>query len=115
MIIKLPIRPLSVNAAWCGRRFKSKAYRAFEKEISVLLLPYKEKITGYCAVLYRFHLKNWKKTDGDNCVKTVQDFIVKRGIIEDDRFIMRYVIEKVPSDRDFVEVEIEPINYEETR
>ena len=31
--IKVEIKPLSVNAAWQGRRFKTEAYKKYEKEV----------------------------------------------------------------------------------
>lgn len=106
MIITLDIKPLSVNAAWQGRRFKSKEYKRYEREIVPLLLRYKDKKKGLCWISYRFFLTNWKMTDADNLVKVTQDFLVKCGIIEDDRKIMKYTIEKIPSDRNYIQIEI---------
>lgn len=33
----IPLKPLSVNAAWQGRRFKTKAYLQYEKDLFFLL------------------------------------------------------------------------------
>jgi Holliday junction resolvase RusA-like endonuclease len=49
---------------------------------------------------------NCKRTDGDNLVKILTDCIVQKGLIEDDRKIMRYVIEKYAAKEDRIEVEI---------
>lgn len=105
MIIKLPIKPLSVNAAWQGRRFKTKECNQYCKSL-LTLLPKNCKICGYIEMRYKFFLKNWKMTDGDNLVKVLTDVIVKAGIIEDDRKILRYVIEKYPADTDSIEIDI---------
>lgn len=72
-----------------------------------MCLPRNQKICGYVQITYRFFLKNWKITDGGNLEKCLTDIIVKAGLIDDDRFIMRYVIEKYPANDDHVEVEIE--------
>lgn len=131
--ICIPMKPLSVNAAWQGRRFKSKLYKRYEAEIAYFLTAPrgegfgteehmavwiktrfnpkdKERtrfgIEGLVEINYIFHLKNWKMTDCDNLVKCLQDLIVDHGYIQDDRLIMRYVIEKIPSMVNGVEVKI---------
>lgn len=106
MIRTILIKPLSVNAAFQGRRFKTKECNAYCKEVALALIPYTEQYKGLVEVRYYFYLKNWKKTDGDNLVKVLQDCIVKRGMIEDDSKIMRYVIEKIPSGIDSINFEI---------
>ena len=110
MKIKLDIRPLSINQAWQGRRYKTKKYTQYCQDVSYLLGKYNQTtINDYCEITYKFYLKNWKMTDGDNCVKCLQDILVKKQVIKDDRFIMRYVIEKIPSEKDYIEIEINNI------
>ena len=104
MRLSLPIKPLSINAAFQGRRFKTKEHNQYCKDV-LTLLPKNQKIHGYVELRYRFYLKNWKMTDGDNLVKCLTDIIVKAEMIDDDRFIMRYVIEKFPGD-DRIEIDI---------
>jgi len=71
------------------------------------MLPNQKKvISEYYEVHFRFYLKNFKMTDEDNLVKTLQDCIVKKGIISDDRRIIKHVIEKFPSETDYIEYEI---------
>lgn len=97
MIFTLPVKALSINQAFQGRRFKTNACKQYDNEVSMCLMPFrKNTIKGYVSIHYKFYLKNWKMTDGDNLVKVVQDNIVKSGIIEDDRKILKYVIEKFP-------------------
>jgi Holliday junction resolvase RusA-like endonuclease len=108
--ITLEIRPLSVNAAWQGRRFKTKAYKAYEGSISLLMKGQRfEPISGPCVAFYTFYLKSILRSDGDNLIKCVQDCMVKNGVIQDDRYIMRYEIQKVKSDIEKIEIEYKPI------
>ena len=107
-LLLLPVKPLSVNAAWQGRRFKTKAYKQYCQEIAVHLPKNVVKIGGLVDVKYRFFLRNWKLTDGDNLVKCLQDILVSNGFIDDDRYIMRFTVEKYPSKIDRIEVEIDP-------
>jgi len=103
-------RPLSVNEAWQGRRYKSPEYEAYESEVGYLLPKHTRPapIEGKLEVRYRFHFKNHKARDWDNPVKPLQDVLVKLGIILDDRYIYRATVEKIPSSEDFVEIEILP-------
>ena len=68
------------------------------------------KVDGeYFAVTFKFHLKNFAMTDEDNLVKLLQDCMVKKGMIKDDRRIVRHILEKYPSDIDRIEWEILPV------
>ncbi len=60
--------PLSVNAAWQGRRYKTKAYQAYEMEVFALIPSHLRgaAIEGLVQIEYRFHLKHHKTTDYDN-------------------------------------------------
>jgi Holliday junction resolvase RusA-like endonuclease len=103
--IKIPIKPLSINAAFQGRRFKTRKCKQYEKDISYYL-PKNKKISGNVVIQYRFYLKYFKTTDIDNLIKILQDCLVQHGIIDDDRFIVAYVVNKHPSDRDGIEIDI---------
>lgn len=111
MKITLDTRPLSVNQAWQGRRYKTKAYKQYERDIS-FLIPGKYKhnpLSGKLKVSYRWHLTHHATTDFDNPIKPIQDILQKNGVIEDDRFIYEANIEKIPSDENYVEIEIEKL------
>jgi len=90
--MKINIKPLSVNKAWCGRRFKTNDYKNFEFEL-LLLLPNEYKIPDGKLEL---HL-NWgfssPLSDYDNPIKLVQDILQKKYHF-DDRRIFRGIIEK---------------------
>lgn len=107
--LKLNCHPLSVNQAWNGRRFKTDDYKSYEIEVSTLLQPYKNKIEyfdGLVEIKYKWYLKYHKTTDYDNPIKPIQDILVKNKIIKDDRFIYKATIEKIPSEKDKIEIEI---------
>lgn len=101
----LPFKALSVNKAWRGgARYRTKDYIQFEKDLGHVL-P-KEKVEGDVEVHYKFHLKNYSRTDTSNLIKCLEDIIVKTGLIEDDRKVIYLTARKVKSEVDFIEVEI---------
>lgn len=110
-MIRLECSPLSVNKVWQGRRFKTDDYTSYEIEVSALL-PYDIKnsaIDGLVEVTYRFYLKHHATTDYDNLLKPLQDILCKNGVLKDDRFIYRAVVEKYPCKTgDSIEIEIQP-------
>lgn len=116
MIIKLPIKPISVNAAFQGRRFKTKICKKFDTTVQLMIrgsegyIRMTRPIKGPYFVRYLFSLKNATRTDADNLIKVVQDNLVKTGIITDDRHIYSYLVEKVPADTDSIEIEILPLD-----
>ena len=105
MKIVMPLKPLSINVAFQGRRFKTKVYKDFENDF-FLLAPKKKMIKGDIEIEYKFYLKNCKMSDYDNQIKCCQDLIVKCGWIEDDRKIYKATIYKIPSNEDRIEIKI---------
>ena len=73
---KLPIKPLSVNQAWQGKRFKSKAYTAYEKAVLPKLKLSKLPDAPY-ALHFEFGFSN-KASDIDNGVKPFLDLLQKK-------------------------------------
>ncbi|MBU1067722.1 RusA family crossover junction endodeoxyribonuclease [Patescibacteria group bacterium] len=104
-MIRLNIKPLSVNACWQGRRFKTKEYKQYE-EILSYIMPQKKKYKGFINIHYKFYLITWGRRDVDNMIKPLQDILVKNGIIEDDRKIISFTAEKIKSKQDFIEIKI---------
>lgn len=104
--IEIPIKALSNNEAWAGRRFKSKKYKQYEKDLEKLLPRAKTMIKGECEIHYTFYIKNYGMTDVDNLIKETQDFIVKKGYIEDDRKIVWLSAEKIKSKEEKIIIEI---------
>lgn len=111
--ITLPIKPLTVNQAWQGRRFSTPAKTAYEANLR-LLLP-KVAVVGapYYRVEYDFHLRTFALSDWDNLCKVLQDCLVKRGIITDDRFIVDARVRKFPAKADRIVVRIEACKLQE--
>lgn len=107
LTINLSIKPLSTNSAWQGRRFSTRAKKDFEARVG-MMMP-KMFVVGkpYYRVAYDFHLRSFAMTDWDNCCKTLQDCLVKRGILTDDRLIVDVRVRKFPSQKDRIVVRIE--------
>lgn len=109
-MFKLNIKPLSVNGAWQGRRFKSPAYVDFEIEMGLLLKQFKKfKIAldnTELEIKYTFYLKNYALTDVGNLEKQLTDILVKNEFIKDDRYIKRIILQKERSKENYIEIEI---------
>lgn len=107
MLIK--IKPLSVNKSWQGRRFKTKDYKSYEQELS-LILPKIEIPKGNLEVYYEVGYSN-KLSDIDNFVKPFQDILQKKYNFDDNR-IYRMIIEKkiVKKGEEYIKFEINEIN-----
>ncbi len=86
------IKPISVNTCWQGRRFKTKAYKAYEQELLYILpkitLP-KDKLeisieVGLSSLL----------ADLDNIAKPFLDILQKKYLFNDNK-IYRLIMHKV--------------------
>ncbi len=108
MIIKAKIKPLSVNKAWQGRRFKTKDYIAYEKEL-LLILPKKKMIKGLIEVHIVVFFKNVMRADSDNILKPILDICQKKGYYENDNKIMILSVEKKKSENEGFIISIENI------
>lgn len=84
------IKPLSVNQAWQGKRFKTPKYKEYEADLFRLLLPMEIPEAPY-EVYYKFGFSS-KASDYDNCLKNTQDIIAKKYGFN-DKLIKRAVIE----------------------
>lgn len=94
----IKISPISINKCWQGRRFKTKEYDRWRKDVVNLFLPYKkidwpEKCFFHATFV--FFIKNFLRADLDNMVKPIQDAIVEARIIPDDRMITRLTLVKM--------------------
>jgi len=108
MIVK--IKPLSVNRAFQGRRFKTKEHKKYEEEL-LWLLKGKKKVKGFYSISFIFHIKNFLVSDVDNLAKITSDCIVKAGLVDDDRFCLEMHLKKVRSKEDWFEFKIKPLKY----
>lgn len=107
MTTTLPVKPMSVNEAWTGRRFKTDAYKSYEREV-LWQLPALSIPEGRLAILYEFGLSN-SSADADNPVKPLQDILQKRYGFNDSR-VFEITIRKtiVPRGSEFLRFTITP-------
>jgi Holliday junction resolvase RusA-like endonuclease len=88
---RLNIKPLSVNQVWQGKRFKTKAYKDYEKELMLRLKPM--KIGEGRLSLSVFVGLSSKNADADNVLKPLIDILQKKYGFN-DRQIYRLTVEK---------------------
>jgi len=103
---QVKVKPLSVNDAWKGRRFKTDEYKAFEDEI-LYKLPASVKIPEG-KIKMRLH---WgfssNGSDFDNPIKPFLDCLQKKYLFNDNRvWDCRITKEIVPKGQEFIEFEI---------
>jgi Holliday junction resolvase RusA-like endonuclease len=102
---KVNIKPLSVNQAWQGKRFKTKKYLNYESSM-FKLLP-KLNIIGPS---YRLNILvgfSNKTSDLDNILKPFLDILQKKyGINDKDFKILHIEKEIVAKNNDFISFEI---------
>jgi Holliday junction resolvase RusA-like endonuclease len=77
MTIELNIKPLSVNQAWQGKRFKTAEYKNYEKSLLLILPKLKKPLPELIAIDINFGFKN-KASDLDNPVKPLLDILQKK-------------------------------------
>ncbi|MHA2009947.1 MAG: hypothetical protein ACW980_21750 [Promethearchaeota archaeon] len=106
MSVKLRVKPLSVNEAWKGKRYKTDQYKAYEKEL-MYLLKYLDIPDGKIQITILWGVSNIG-SDWDNPIKPFIDVLQKKYGFNDSR-IYRGVVGKVkvPKGKEFIEFEIE--------
>ena len=104
MKTRIPIKPLSVNQAWQGKRFKTPAYVKFQRDM-LLLLP-NVTLQSISEVHLHFGFSS-KLSDLYNATKQSLDCIVKKYGI-DDRYINKIVLTKeiVQKGNEFIDIQI---------
>lgn len=108
-MIRVNIKPLSVNECWQGKRFKTKKYDDFRNKL-LLLLP-NIKIP---EPPYEIHLK-WgfssSASDWDNPIKPTQDTIAfKYGF--NDKLIKKAIVETELVRKGFEYIEFDIKHYD---
>ena len=88
----IKIKPVSINQAYQGRRFKNTLHKEYEKEL-LWKLKKGGKIEGKYRMELDFHFKT-TKSDVSNYIKLLEDAIVKAGLVEDDRFCYELIARK---------------------
>ncbi len=106
-MIRVPIKPLSVNRSYQGRRFATPELTAYKQALGYLLPPLHIP-RGKLTVKYEFGVSS-KASDGDNLIKSFQDTLCEKYRFN-DRDIYRWEVEKtiVPKGEEYVAFEIKP-------
>jgi hypothetical protein len=103
MIINLNIKPLSVNKAWQGKRFKSPEYKKYEIQVLRLLPDIEIKEFERLKITYGF---SNMMSDIDNPTKLVLDLLQKKYNVN-DRDLIYLVLhkEKTKKGEEFIEID----------
>jgi len=106
--MRVNIKPLSINEAFQGRRFRTQKYKQYEKEF-LLLLPKINIPSGKLHVNYVVGYSN-SQADLDNFVKLCTDLLQKKYGFN-DKMIYRMEIDKVITKKgeEFIDFEIKQL------
>lgn len=104
-MIRIDIKPLSVNSAWQGKRYKTAEYKKYEKDV-LYLLPKHYVIPDKIELHFVFGFSN-SASDLDNPIKLLQDIMQKKYNFNDSH-VYRLVVEKqkVQKGKEFFEFAI---------
>ena len=100
---KLDIKPMSVNEAYQGRKFKTKKYNKWSDDVHLLLPSWAGNIMDKKLELYVKFGFSTMASDIDNGLKTLMDALSKKYRFN-DKYIMRLVVDKtlVPKGEEFI-------------
>ena len=103
--MRLWIKPLSVNEAFRGRKFKTKKYIEFQQEM-LLKLPKMDIPEGKLEIHYKIGFSN-SNSDLDNAFKQLNDCLQKKYGFNDN-LIYRIIADKeiVKKGQEFIEFKI---------
>ena len=90
--MRVNIKPLSINEAFQGRRFKTKAYKKYERDM-LKILPKLTVPEGELSLKLEFGLSA-RSADIDNPIKCFVDCLQKAYGF-DDKMIYKLQVEKV--------------------
>ena len=115
---RVDIKPLSVNDAWQGRRFKSDAYKRYERAM-LLLLPRITLPPPPYRIYYEFGFSN-SQSDYDNPCKPLGDILQKKyGFNDKEIYVATIRKVVVKKGREYLKFSIEhydgPTRGEENR
>ena len=96
MKVELNIKPMSVNDAWQGKRFKTPKYKNYEK-IVLMMLPKLTIQNAPYRLNLEFYFSNYT-ADIDNPIKLISDIIQKKYSINDrdiyELNVKKFVVKK---------------------
>lgn len=104
--MRIDIKPLSVNQAWQGKRFKTPTYKRYERDVLTLLKPLSIP-DGDLHIRLNYGFSNMQ-SDVDNPTKLIVDIFQKKYGFNDSRVTkLTLSKEKVKKGSEFIEFEIE--------
>lgn len=105
--MQINIKPISINQAFQGKRFKTNKYKRYERDV-LFMLPSLKVPEGKLEINIRFGLSS-KNADIDNPVKCFVDCLQKKYKFN-DRHIYKMSLEKVDVKKgsEFIEFDITP-------
>lgn len=102
------IKPLSINKAFQGRRFKTPEYKTYETEL-LYSLPCLSFPSAPYSFSFEFGFSN-KASDIDNPVKLIVDIMQKKyGFNDKEIYQMNLVKKIVPKGEEYFKLEIETL------
>ena len=103
---KINIKPLSINCAFQGKRFKTKEYKSYERDC-LLILPKIKIPDGKLKISLLFGFSS-RLADADNPVKCFIDILQKKYGFNDN-LIYEYSIKKIDVKKgdEFIDFKIE--------
>jgi len=105
-MIELPMKPLSVNQCWQGKRFKTPEYKAYELEMILRLPSLKINTNGPLRIDMTFRFSN-SLCDVDNPVKPLLDILQKKYMINDKNIVsLNLSKEIVKKGNEFIKINI---------
>ncbi len=105
-MIRIDVKPLSVNEAWMGRRFKSVVYSLYERDVLFKLKPLKLPDPPY-KLSFVFGVSS-SLADIDNPVKPILDILQKKyGFNDRDVYELHVKKQIVKKGFEFIDFKIE--------
>lgn len=107
MQTRLEIKPLSVNEAWQGKRFKTTKYKQFERDTLLLLPKCKEVFSDMIRIELFFGFSS-VLSDLDNPIKMTLDILQKKyGFNDKNIFELNVRKCKTEKGKEFISITIE--------
>lgn len=105
----LAVKPLSVNEAWQGRRFKTDKYEAYERLVYYMLPAGKLPEPPY-KIYYEFGFSN-ERCDYDNPCKPLGDILQKKYHFDDSEIYEAHIVKKiVKRGKEYIKIKIEHLD-----
>jgi len=118
-MIKLDIKPLSVNRAYKAVKVRGKAsmaksseYKQYTKDLPLLLPSHLQLPPGKLVFIIKFYFAT-AASDIDNCIKSMQDLICDYYAVNDNKIYL-LLVEKHTGHKGNERIEFEFLEYNES-